>query len=81
MNLQQALEIRERAKSLGLAKCCDQCRQDLEDLEHLGVRGGMTIIPPSLPVAVEASQAKEPVLGTRMEDAARRLRRCIGAAA
>jgi hypothetical protein len=72
------MEIRDRAVRLGLKKCCAQCAEDIETLAPLGVRGGMTIIPPTLPQAVEASQAKEPVLGTRMEDAARRLRRSIG---
>jgi hypothetical protein len=81
MNLQQAVEIRDRAKRLGLAECCDECAADIAILERLGERGNMTIIPPSHPESVQHTQRKEPVLGTTMEDAARRLRRSIGAAA
>ena len=81
MNIEQAIEIRERAKRLGLEVCCDQCGEDIAALNRLGERGGMTIIPPSHPESVQHTQRKEPVLGTTMEEAARRLRRSIGAAA
>lgn len=81
MDAADAIEIRERAKRLGLKTCCPECAEDIALLENLSDKYGIRIIPPSLPIAVEASLAKAPVLGRALEDAARRLRRSIGAAA
>lgn len=78
MTVQEAVEIRDRAIRLGLRGCCDQCAADIEALAPLGERNQVTIIPPSLPAAVAASKATDPVIGSAMEDAARRLRRSIG---
>lgn len=78
MTIEEAIAIRERAVRLGLRRCCDQCREDIETLEGLSGstnRGGFTIVPPSLNTVQER---KPSVLGTRTEDAARRLRRSIG---
>ena len=77
MTTEEAIEIRERAIRLGLRRCCEQCRDDIEALESLsgGRTGGFTIVPPSLNTVQER---KPSVLGPSMEDAARRLRRSIG---
>jgi hypothetical protein len=79
MNVQQAIDIREEAVRLVLEDHCDQCLEDIETLNSLkgGRPGAFAIIPPSHPQAVETTQKTEPVLGTRIEDAARRLRRVI----
>jgi len=79
MNAADAIEIRERAKRLGLGTCCDDCSTDIALLERLSDNSGK-FVPPTHPDSVMHSQIKEPVLGTALEDAARRLRRSIGAA-
>jgi hypothetical protein len=71
-----AIEIRDRAKRLGLEKCCEECARDISLLDRLsgdGPVGAFTIS--------RDGPKNEPVIGTTMEDAARRLRRSIGSAA
>lgn len=76
MNIEQATEIRDRAKRLGLAQCCDECKADIALLDRLSGDG------PVGAFRINRDGPKnEPVIGTAMEDAARRLRRSIGAAA
>jgi len=79
MTAAEAMEIRERAKRLGLRAHCEECARDIDLLDLLSHRGPMTIIPASHPDSAAQSQRKEPVLGRAMEEAARRLRRSIGA--
>lgn len=79
MTASQAIEIRERARDLGLQKHCEECASDMELLEMLSNKGAMVIVPATHPDAILHSQRKEPVLGSALENAARRLRRAIGA--
>lgn len=74
MTAAEAVAIRDRAKRLGLQTHCEECFRDIEMLNNLSYKT-MTI-PPSLN---SESQRKKPVLGSAMENAARRLRRSIGA--
>jgi hypothetical protein len=79
MTTEEAVEIRDRAVRLGLKNCCDHCREDIGILDGLlgGRPGSFAIVPPSQN-AIAMNERKPAVLGTRMEDAARRLRRSIG---
>jgi hypothetical protein len=80
MTNEEATEIRDRAIRLGLQNCCEECSEDIETLNSLsgGRPGAFAIVPPSHPAAVEATQRKPSVVGTKVEEAARRLRRSIG---
>jgi len=71
MTVGEAVEIRDRAISLGLESCCDQCSEAIERLRKLGTRGDWTI----------KSNAPEATVGLGSEDAVRWLRSQIGAAA
>ena len=78
MTVEEAVEIRDRAMALGLAHCCDKCRDAIERLEKLGARtGSWTLVPSPDPNAAH----RAPTLGLGNEEAARYLRRQIGAAA
>jgi len=73
MTVEEAVEIRDRAITLGLESCCETCADAIERLRKLGTTGDWTIIP--------SGSAKEPTIGLGQEEAVRYLRRQIGAAA
>ena len=75
MTAEQAIAIRDAGIAAGLEG------EDITLLSRLGSRGSMTIIPPSHPESVQHTQRKEPVVGTAIEMAARRVRAMTRAAA
>jgi hypothetical protein len=84
MTVQDAIDIRERAITAGLADCCDECRAALEMLAKLGstthwTMASSSVTHPSPTYAREEHRA--PTLGLGTEEAARYLRRQIAKAA
>ncbi len=77
MTVEEACELRDRAIELGLEQCCDECRDAIARLEKLGHKSAWSLLPSS----DSRSQRREPTLGLGNEEAARYLRRQIGAAA
>ena len=78
MTVQEAIEIRDRAISLGLDSCCPQCAEAIDRLRKLGQSNAFTLSP-KRPTPTYPQGERVPTLGLGAEDAARWLRRQIGA--
>jgi hypothetical protein len=79
MTVKQAVEIRDRAIALGLYECCDDCREAIDRLMKLGSTNEYTLTGTPTSNATYPQNKREPTIGLGQEDAARYLRRQIGA--
>jgi hypothetical protein len=76
MNVTEAIEVRDRAISLGLEECCDDCREAIARLDKLGLNSGFTLYP-KVPNPTYPQYEREATVGPGSERAVRYLRRRI----
>jgi hypothetical protein len=81
MTVAEAIEIRDRAISLGLESCCDECRSAIERLSKLGTTNAHTLTGVPVPDPTYPQRKREATIGLGQEASVRWLRRHIGAAA
>lgn len=78
MTVKDAIEIRDRAKALGLERCCDECRDAIERLDKLGTTSEWTLTGAPEKSPTYPQHKREATIGLGQEEAVRYLRRQIG---
>lgn len=78
MTVKEAVEVRDRAISLGLMDCCDDCREAIERLLKLGTTSEHTLTGPPEAYPTYTQRKRTPTIGIGQEDAVRYLRKQIG---